>query len=506
MSTIDKNSKIAVYLRKSRLDVNNPEETLLKHKDEIKRHIKKQGYTDVTWYEEVGSGESIDARPEMVQLLSDIESGRYAAVIADHIDRFSRGSMTDNDRIITTFMNAGCLLFTTSNNRTYDFRDADKTLMNEVELLFSREEYRTIQRRLNNGKKRTFESGKISGSKPPFGYYKDYNTDEYLIDREKADVYLWIVDRYIRGHSTHGISQELNKNAIPSPSGKPGACWSHGYVNHMLKNKFYAGHVVIGKTKMFKEGNKIKRKRQNDPLQWETRKGAHEPLISEETYEEIIEKIRRSVKNPPSTRSNKFRLTGLVRCMACGYGVTVRRKVQVNGNEYSVLRKCKYPLPGGETCEANKGLKEQLLVDALREHAQQFRDKLFRVADNIEASPKLDTNPIKIQQSIIDGSKSKINRAKLLFLEGDLEKAEYDSIKEEQTKIVNEAAKELEQLLITPQEKQEIRRKLWKPVDLEKLFGEEMSPEEFNRVLKKLVESISYLYDGEELHMDIVYK
>src|SRR5699024_6942471 len=138
-------------------------------------------------------------------------------------------------------------------------------------------------------------------------------------------------------------------------------------------------------------------------------------------YEAILETLQTNVKRPPATRANKFRLTGLVKCKACGYGVTVRRKKRADGTEYPLLRKCKYPQPDGTTCEANRGIQEAYLVEALYEDMRKYKERLFSERE-IEESPKLNVDPVSIQKKIIEESEAKIERAKMLFIEGDFGK------------------------------------------------------------------------------------
>ncbi|MEJ7240334.1 recombinase family protein, partial [Staphylococcus epidermidis] len=51
-------------------------------------------------YKEIGSGSTIDDRPVMQKLLTDVEKNLYDAVLVVDLDRLSRGNGTDNDRIL----------------------------------------------------------------------------------------------------------------------------------------------------------------------------------------------------------------------------------------------------------------------------------------------------------------------------------------------------------------------------------------------------------------------
>lgn len=59
--------KTAIYLRKSRADEQNAENTLEKHKETLLEFAAKNNLTVTKIYEEVVSGESIFNRPEMLK-------------------------------------------------------------------------------------------------------------------------------------------------------------------------------------------------------------------------------------------------------------------------------------------------------------------------------------------------------------------------------------------------------------------------------------------------------
>ena len=93
-----------------------------------------------------------------------------------------------------------------------------------------------------------------------------------------------------------------------------------------------------------------------------------------------------------------------------------------------------------------------------------------------------------------------------MFIDGDIDKGDYDTIKKKQTKLIDEAQQEIERLSISPEIIQEEQRKKWRNVDIDKIFLNQMSSEEFNCEIIKLVKSISYLYDDKEsLQVDIEY-
>ena len=100
-------ARYAVYLRKSRADLDaeamGQGETLARHRAALQEYADKNGLSIGGIYEEIVSGDSIEARPEMLRLLSDVEKGRWAGVLCMDIDRLARGDSADQARISRTF-------------------------------------------------------------------------------------------------------------------------------------------------------------------------------------------------------------------------------------------------------------------------------------------------------------------------------------------------------------------------------------------------------------------
>ena len=87
-----------IYLRKSRKGDDPDEtaaETLRRHREQLLALAQERGLNVVEIKEEIVSGGSIAARPQMRALLSEVEEGRYNAVLVMDIDRLGRGSMID---------------------------------------------------------------------------------------------------------------------------------------------------------------------------------------------------------------------------------------------------------------------------------------------------------------------------------------------------------------------------------------------------------------------------
>lgn len=74
-------SKYCIYLRKSRADLeaeaHGEGETLSRHKTALLELARRMGITISATYEEIVSGETIAARPQMQRLLSEVGAGEW---------------------------------------------------------------------------------------------------------------------------------------------------------------------------------------------------------------------------------------------------------------------------------------------------------------------------------------------------------------------------------------------------------------------------------------------
>ena len=90
---------VAEYLRKSR---GESLEDLIKHKTVLEELCQRRGWVYIA-YEEIETGESLYARPVMQQLLKDIDSGMFDAVVCVDLDRLGRGTLGEWDEIKRIF-------------------------------------------------------------------------------------------------------------------------------------------------------------------------------------------------------------------------------------------------------------------------------------------------------------------------------------------------------------------------------------------------------------------
>ena len=206
----------AVYLRKSRAEElsDTVGETLSRHKETLLAFAKKNGLTVSEIYEEVISGESLFARPQMLRLLKGVEQNQYDAVLCMDIDRLGRGTMSDQGMILETLKAAGTRIITP--RKTYDLNnDMDETY-SEFESFMARQELKTIKRRLQRGLKKTISDGGYVAN-APFGYEKAVidKLPTLAVVEEEARFVRMMFDLYAdKGMGCQAIADTINSYGI----------------------------------------------------------------------------------------------------------------------------------------------------------------------------------------------------------------------------------------------------------------------------------------------------
>ena len=166
------NGEYSLYLRKSRADLEAEErgegETLARHEKMLIELARRYGFSIGKIYREIVSGESIESRPVVQELLRDVESGRWKGVLVVEVERLARGDTMDQGRVAKSFKFSNTKIITPI--KIYDPNNEFDEEYFEFGLFMSRREYKTINRRLQRGRVSSVKEGKFVGSIAPYGY------------------------------------------------------------------------------------------------------------------------------------------------------------------------------------------------------------------------------------------------------------------------------------------------------------------------------------------------
>ena len=314
-----------IYLRKSREDIDAEKrgegETLARHRRILQGVAAEQELNVVKVYEEVVSGETIQDRPHMTQMMKEVYAGKYKGVICVKPDRLSRGDLENMGYIMNGLKFSGTLLVTPG--MTYDvLNNKYHEQMLEMQLFNSKQEYRSIVARMQDGKLLSIREGNYMGSLPPYGY--DIITPDRwtrtLAPNQDAENVIKMFEWFVNDRMSPGeIAKKLYTLGIPTLTGN--LEWHRATIKDILKNTLYTGKIRWYRRKQTREldenGNIAKKKRRHVSEKYLIVQGKHPALISEEMFEKAQELFCGTISNKIGTTVTNP-LAGLLKCSDCG--------------------------------------------------------------------------------------------------------------------------------------------------------------------------------------------
>ena len=313
-----------IYLRKSRADLEaearGEGDTLSRHRRALTDLATARSLPVGAIYEEIVSGDTIAARPQMQRLLREVEGGMWRGVLVMEIERLARGDSIDQGLVARAFKYSETLIITPF--KTFDPNNEYDEEYFEFGLFMSRREYKTIRRRLSAGVQAARREGKYTAGQPPFGYQKIKLKGEkggsLVPDPDTApivqDVFRW----YLGGMTISEINRRLNQLIPPPPGCAPR--WYHRRVSELLRNPHYAGYTTGTRKPTHKQvvdGQlKVVRSKVKDVPLYD---GRHEALVSREDWHTVQQMLARNFTPPvPRGKGQKNAFTGLIVCGLCG--------------------------------------------------------------------------------------------------------------------------------------------------------------------------------------------
>ncbi len=469
--------RVAVYLRKSREDRDAEQkalqqggeyDTLARHRSTLLEIAGRQNYTVRKIHAEVVSGESIDGRPQMVQLLAAIERGDYDAVLCMAIDRLGRGDMRDQGRILAAFKQSQTLIVTP--DKVYDLDDEMDEEMTEFRAFMSRKEYQIIRKRLERGRHQSIRQGKFVYPRAPYGYVRG-NDSVLQIHPEQAKIVRLIFAWYLAGHGPTMIAHRLTTLCVPSPLGK--SMWWPEQLVFMLRNPIYRGQIRHG----HQQRNRVKKK----PT--EIYEGLHEGIIETDVFERVQAVIGRPTTPGPKRPKNPLR--GLIRCAFCG------RPYQYMPAKYRNVERLHCDTPGCAGGSLNIAALEDIILD-----------RLSRIYANLTVEPEqapLDRSGIEAIEMEIDQVTQELAQIDLQRNNAFdlLERGIYTvSVFEERQRVLSDRQREIGDRIPALEHDRETQIRLlnerlsWIPtfVRVLDLYRDLTHPDEKNELLRELVD------------------
>jgi site-specific DNA recombinase len=327
---------VAMYLRKSRAEEGEDTSVVLaRHKTQLLGYADSHKINVCSIYEEVVSGDSLFARPRMIELLKDIETGKYTGVLCTDIDRLGRGNMKEQGLILETLKDANTAIITP--DKIYDLNNELDETQSEFKTFMARQELKMIKKRLSRGIRLTIEKGGYV-SNVPFGYIRAHKDKIPTLapNPEESEYVKLIFKLYVGGDGCQAICNKLTDMGVKPHRGDN---FSRNSIRRILTSPVYIGKVVWGQKKHVrpkKLGEKIHTiyLPQED---WLTFDGLHPAIIDDDLFNKA-NAILEGRYHPPYRESERILnpFAGLLLCRRCGHTMT-RRAFGVGNNQSDYL-------------------------------------------------------------------------------------------------------------------------------------------------------------------------
>ena len=391
----------AQYLRKSRMEEGlDTQEVLSRHRAALAEYAAAHDIHIIETYDEVKSGESLYARPEMLRLLEDVEAGKYDAVLCMDLDRLSRGRMKDQGIILDTFRESGTLIITPE--KTYNLSDDVDDELAEFKTFMSRREYKIINKRLRRGLLQSINDGWYVAN-APYGYRK------VTVDRrptleivpEEAEFVRMMYDMYINGSGCTKIARHVSALGA-HPHRAP--AFNRSSVVTILRNPTYAGKIVWNQKTHIRKGTNGNQKHitvYNAREKWTICEGRHPAIIEPEVYNTVQEILAGRYIPSKNDGTIKSPLAGLVKCAVCGRNM--QRMEMHQGTPYLL---CNTP---GCCASAKFEFVENRVLQHLRKVlAELIVDKPTQPTGQHSAALQTDLTVIRKEQAAAQAQKNKL--------------------------------------------------------------------------------------------------
>lgn len=476
---------IVAYLRKSRADMEAEAlgelETLARHERILDQLAVKNGEHIQKYYREVVSGESLDARVEMQQLIEDMYAGIITKIYVVELERLGRGNTKDQGIIFEALKDNGTLIVTPV--KTYDPNDEYDEEYLEFALFMSRREYKAITRRMQAGKIQAVKEGNYIGTHPPFGYDiwkpdRDTRTLKANKDAQYVEmIFRWFVEDRM---SPGAIARRLTAMGVPTC--RNALEWGRGSIMEILKNDTYAGKIRwfnrVDK-KSYKKKNKTKVRTKREDLL--IVKGKHKGIISEEMFDRAQTLFNSAPVSTTKEITNV--LAGLLKCKKCGRAMAMQT--------YKNGARTRYVHAKSVKCKCKSGYYDEVIqavIEGLQVHIEDFEFKTSDKAILLEQKQKAKE---------IEALKNKLadlikQRAKQFeYLEKEIySEAEFMERRAEVTAQMEEVEKMIENCNVERKDYSEEVRKFSEV--LESLKNPNIPAKHQNALLKDIIERIEY--------------
>ena len=191
-------------------------------------------------YLDIASSKTGSSRKEFSRMLQDCKSRDIEIILTKSISRFGRDTVEILDALNQLRILGVRVIF---EQEVLDTADTDNDLMISVIESIAQAENESRSDNIKWGiKQRAAQGTSKLYNRKCYGYKNDANGN-LIIDEKEAKNVRMIFNMYLQGKSVLGITSELERLGIKSPTGKEK--WAKRTIDVMLSNEKYTGNVRL---------------------------------------------------------------------------------------------------------------------------------------------------------------------------------------------------------------------------------------------------------------------
>lgn len=233
---------------------------------------------------------------------------------------------------------------------------------------------------------------------PPFGYWKDRNTNQVLVQQEAAETVQLIYSLYLQGYGQKEIARRLNAVGRKTPAQlRAERCgrevrhthktrdgqflWTYASVKNILMEEAYTG--VLNNHRREYLGGKARAVSETVWLRHEN----FYPVIIEKTIWQQVQTQLRQQARPAVNNRTKHRYAGLLTCQECGN--VFSPMIRCWNGKSRVEYVCRGYHRNGKAYCASHRIHEAVLDAAVQEYAEAMREQYVEEVNKLAQMQKM---------------------------------------------------------------------------------------------------------------------
>jgi site-specific DNA recombinase len=341
-NNVDEKKKAVIYCRVSTSEQGESGLSLDHQESRCRLFCEARDWEIYNSYIEIASASNVD-RPELQNLLSDINNNEIDVVVALRLDRISRVPR-DFFNLIDDLNKLEISVCTVEND--VDTTTAQGRMLVGVLIQFASFEREINSERTKAAMREKAIRGEPRGGLPPYGY--DVEDKNYIVNNGESKNVLFIFKEYLKGSGASEIARRLNEKGLRTKihvtkkgMRRGGKIFTRNIIGDMLNNPIYTG-------KIYSSG--------------EIFEGKHEAIIDEKTYDrvQLMRKENSKFKNLGKSIKGQMLLNGLIKCANCERYMTTASGTGRDNKVYYYYKCTKSVHEGSGACKSSQIKKEDI--------------------------------------------------------------------------------------------------------------------------------------------------